>query len=403
MEPKIYQVKDHQINPKWIDPDAIFIVEHLRQNGYESYLVGGSVRDLLLGRRPKDFDISTSALPEQIKDVFGRRCIIIGRRFRMAHIRIGKKIFEVSTFRAGDTESSELILCDNVWGTPEEDVMRRDFTINGLFYDPHEHTVIDYSGGWEDIQRRLLRTIGVASSRFLQDPVRMIRLLKFQARLDFNVDKEAAEALETCKESILQSAPARVLEELLRMLESGSAREFFELLESRGVLELIFPWMMHFLEIPKGKIVYEYLRHADQVNQSMQRGPMDRCVLASCLIYPIFEGEVEKQYTSKGIVPHLGQVHELALSLMHGLATSSFTHFPRRLNTLISYVLTTQYRLTPLSNRRFNKMKLLRSSDFRFALAFLKLRSYVNPKLSDIYEQWRTLYYQHKEEYGKTT
>ena len=159
MNPKFYPFDTHKLPLEKIDPDALYVMEKLRLNGYIAYLVGGGVRDLLLGHKPKDFDISTSAEPEQIRHLF-RNCILIGRRFRLAHIRFGKKIIEVSTFRSGDNETDALILRDNKWGSPEEDVLRRDFTINGLFYDSATQEVIDYVDGYADVQKQLLRTVG---------------------------------------------------------------------------------------------------------------------------------------------------------------------------------------------------------------------------------------------------
>ena len=167
----------------------------LQNAGHTAYLVGGSVRDLLLGLHPKDFDISTSAKPEEIKRLFQRHCLLIGRRFRLAHIRYENKIFEVSTFRAGDTTSSSLIVHDNQWGNEEEDVLRRDFTTNALFYDPSKETILDYVGGVEDTKRGLLKTVGDPEARFRQDPVRMIRMLKFQARFGFRCDDRALAAM----------------------------------------------------------------------------------------------------------------------------------------------------------------------------------------------------------------
>ena len=186
MRPNIYRPEDHDINTGIIDRDALHVIEKLKKAGYEAFLVGGSVRDLLTQHRPKDYDVSTSADPDQIKRLFGRQCLLIGRRFRLAHIRFGHKIIEVATFRKGET-SDALITRDNEWGTAAEDVLRRDFTINGLFYDPTDHSVIDYVGGWEDIQSHTLRSIGDAAVRFRQDPVRMIRLLKFHARFGFTI------------------------------------------------------------------------------------------------------------------------------------------------------------------------------------------------------------------------
>ncbi|HAB99553.1 MAG TPA: polynucleotide adenylyltransferase PcnB, partial [Parachlamydiales bacterium] len=165
MQPKIYTVDEHRILPEKIDSHAFYVIEKLRDAGHSAYLVGGGVRDLLLGQKPKDFDVSTSASPEEIKALF-RNAILIGRRFRLAHIRFGQKIIEVATFRSGDTEAPDLIVRDNVWGSEEEDVLRRDFTINGLFYNPREQTVIDYVQGYPDLEQRILRTIGQPDLRF---------------------------------------------------------------------------------------------------------------------------------------------------------------------------------------------------------------------------------------------
>ena len=247
---------------KGVDPDALYVMEKLRQAGYTAYLVGGSVRDLVLQKTPKDYDISTSAKPEEIKRLF-RNCILIGRRFRLAHIRFGKKILEVSTFRTGDLETDALIVRDNEWGNPEQDVLRRDFTINGLFYDPSTETIIDYVEGYPDLQKQYLRTIGQPYLRFKQDPVRMLRLLKFQARFGFEIDKDAHISLLECRHEILKSSPSRVLEELLRMLESGSAKPFFKLLAEHGMLQMLLPALSKFLDTPDGKEVYDYLEEVD--------------------------------------------------------------------------------------------------------------------------------------------
>lgn len=160
MRPSIYTRGQHAIEQDRIDEHALSAVLALQEAGHTTYLVGGSVRDLILGRKPKDFDISTSARPEEIKRLFQRHCLLIGRRFRLAHLRFGQKVLEVSTFRAGDNSSSSLIVHDNRWGSEEEDVQRRDFTMNALFYDPKKEIVLDYVGGVEDIKKGLLRTIG---------------------------------------------------------------------------------------------------------------------------------------------------------------------------------------------------------------------------------------------------
>lgn len=393
MQPKIFLTSDHDIDPALIDPDAISVVKRLRDAGFTAYLVGGSVRDLLIKKSPKDYDISTSALPEQIKQLFQRQCILIGRRFRLAHIRFGHKILEVSTFRSGDNES-DLIVHDNQWGTPEQDVLRRDFTINGLFYDPETHSVIDYVGGWDDIHKHVLRTIGDAETRFKQDPVRMIRLLKFRARFGFEIDPECRKALVSCREEIMKSSPARILEEFFRMLESGASAPFLHLMNESGILGLLFPALSQYLRGAHGKEIYRYLTSADKINRADLKKPLDRSVLASCLLYPILENEVKTQFIDKNITPHVGDIMLLSSGIIKNFVISSFSHFPRRISAAMGFILTTQYRFTPPSQKKHHSPRLLRNSEFDGALKFLKIRAVVDEKVIEDYVNWKNLYKQ---------
>lgn len=390
MQAKIFHASDHDIDHKQIDRDALFVIQRLKDAGFLAYLVGGSVRDLLIKKTPKDFDISTSARPEQIKQLFGRNCILIGRRFRLAHVRFGRKILEVSTFRTGENDS-DLIVQDNEWGTPEQDVLRRDFTINGLFYDPSNHTVIDFVGGWEDIHKHLLHTIGDPKTRFKQDPVRMIRLLKFQARFGFEVSSDVQEALTICLGELVKSSPARVLEEIFRMLESGASAPFFHLMAKTGLLKHIFPSLAHFLKGKHGKEIYRYLGNADQINLQ-SRKTLDRSILACSLLFPILENEIQTQYLNKGLMPHIGDIMALTSTLIKEFVTSSFSHFPRRNSVCMSFILSTQYRLTPVSGKRHPRPKLLQNKEFEMALIFLKLRTSIHPSLMNIFEYWRDQY-----------
>lgn len=392
MQAKIFHATDHDIDHHQIDRDALYVINRLKEAGFVAYLVGGGVRDLLIKKTPKDFDISTSARPEQIKQLFGRNCILIGRRFRLAHVRFGHKILEVATFRSGESDG-ELIVQDNVWGTPEEDVLRRDFTINGLFYDPSTHSVIDFVGGWEDIHKRVLRTIGEPRTRFKQDPVRMIRLLKFQARYNFEVMPEVQKALTACREELIKSSPARILEEIFRMLESGYSSPFFHLMTQTGLLEHLFPCMTHFIEGKYGKEIYNYLSCADQINIHSKK-PLDRSIITCGLLFPILERELKTQYLDKGHIPHIGEIMLLTSSLIKGFVTSSFSHFPKRNSSAMSFILSTQYRLTPLSGRRHPRPKLLHNKEFELALVFLKIRACVNPDVKESYEYWRDQYKQ---------
>jgi poly(A) polymerase len=272
VEPTIVPRASHAISRRDIDPDALKVLYRLNESGYTAYLVGGSVRDLLLKRRPKDFDIGTSAQPHQIKKLF-RNCWIIGRRFRLAHIKFGAKTIEVATFRQQvaaadvDAEAAEtsgpapeinevtednrgnlaaprrdrLIYRDNTYGTPEEDAFRRDFTVNALFYDIATFSIIDYVGGLHDLEARVIRCIGDPDVRFLEDPVRMLRAVVLAARLEFTIEQPILDSIALHKHQIGHSAPARLVEEYYKILRSGHAREAFKQLRSTGLLKAITP------------------------------------------------------------------------------------------------------------------------------------------------------------------
>jgi len=235
-----------------IDADADRVVRKLNRAGYKAYLVGGCVRDLLVSRTPKDFDVATSATPNEIKAVF-RNSRIIGRRFRLAHVFFGSKIIETSTFRANPRDEDDhdlLIRRDNVFGTETEDARRRDFTINGLFYDVEREEVIDHVGGLADLDAKLMRTIGDPDVRFQEDPVRMLRAIKFAARLEFGFEEATWRALLRWRGEISKCAPPRLLEEIHRLMRGGACRRSFELLVETGVLAILSPYLAGLLEGP---------------------------------------------------------------------------------------------------------------------------------------------------------
>jgi poly(A) polymerase len=268
-EPTIVPRAEHGISRRDVDPDALKVLYRLHEHNYIAYLVGGSVRDLLLNRRPKDFDIGTSAHPHQIKKLF-RNCWIIGRRFRLAHVKYGNKTIEVATFRrhfaaSEATPESEAVVSadiveqeadtaharrraedhlihrDNTYGTPEEDAFRRDFTVNALFYDIGTFSIIDYVGGLKDLEARVIRCIGDPEVRFLEDPVRMLRAVVLAARLQFDIDQPVLDAIATHRHEIARSAPPRLLEEYYKILRSGHAEEAFRQLRATGLLKAITP------------------------------------------------------------------------------------------------------------------------------------------------------------------
>src|SRR6266478_6552014 len=247
---------EHSISRRDIDADALKVLYRLRQADHTAYLVGGSVRDLLLARRPKDFDIGTSAHPSQVKKLF-RNCWIIGRRFRLAHVKFGAKVVEVATFRrqvaAGEEvvqdgvpapdpntpEGEHLIHRDNTFGTPEEDAFRRDFTINALSYDIASFSIIDYVGGLEDLRAGVVRAIGDPEVRLREDPVRMLRAIALAARLNFTIDPPVLDAIRTHRHEISHSSAPRLLEEYYKILRAGSAEKTFRMLAEVGLLEPI--------------------------------------------------------------------------------------------------------------------------------------------------------------------
>jgi poly(A) polymerase len=390
--PKLYSEQDHHIRNDLIDPHALSVLRKLHEAGHRAYLVGGSVRDLLMKQRPKDFDISTSAHPEEIKEIF-RNCILVGRRFRLAHIRFGKDVIEVSTFRSGDPMDDDLIVRDNIWGTPEEDVLRRDFTINGLFYDPLDHTIIDFVGGFEDLKQHHLRVIGDPLIRFRQDPVRMIRMQKFRARFGFYADPLALDALAQCRNEITKSAPARVLEEILRMLESGSAEPFFRLLMESSLLEILFPTLSnYFHEENLGHAIFTYLKAADSMNVIGHYRTLDRSLLIAALIFPILEVRIETHSSEAKKIPHIGEIIELTHQLFQELLFNSMVHFPRRLKAACHFILQMQYRLTPLDQRKALRTRLAKQKEFLLALTFLKMRALVHHKYFKPYEFWKQIH-----------
>jgi poly(A) polymerase len=320
-DPTIVPRSAHAISRRDIDPDALKVLYRLHDHHYVAYLVGGSVRDLQLGRRPKDFDIGTSAHPHQVKKIF-RNCWIIGRRFRLAHVKFGTKTIEVATFRrqvppseltpeeeaalatpadviapdealppepdAAHTPrrraTDHLIQRDNTYGTPEEDAFRRDFTVNALFYDIATFSIIDYVGGLRDLDARVIRCIGDPEIRFREDPVRMLRAVVLAARLQFTIDDPILEAIAVHRHEIAKSAPARLIEEYYKILRSGHAREAFRQLAATGLLKEISP------ELAAGPdALWESIAALDRYRARFEAAPesLTNAILAGTLIVPL--------------------------------------------------------------------------------------------------------------------
>ncbi|PKN64339.1 MAG: poly(A) polymerase, partial [Deltaproteobacteria bacterium HGW-Deltaproteobacteria-10] len=268
MQPLIIPRKGHIISRKQVNPNALRTLYRLRDYGFIAYLVGGCVRDLLLQRTPTDFDIATNATPGQIKRLF-RNCRLVGRRFRLAHLHFKDDIIEVSTFRAAVpvdevntdmegagqgnkpprhlTDDDGMVLRDNIFGTPEEDALRRDFTINALAYNIVDFSVIDYSTGLSDLQERIIRPIGDPFVRFTEDPVRMLRAVRFAASHNFVIEPVTWETICNLSSNISRAAPARLYEEMLKLFLYGSARPVLSLMDESGLLAALFPMFSQWL------------------------------------------------------------------------------------------------------------------------------------------------------------
>jgi poly(A) polymerase len=304
-----------------VDSDAVKVLKRLTRNGHTAYLVGGGVRDLLLERSPKDFDIATNARPNDLRRLF-RNCRIIGRRFRLAHILFGGgKIIEVATFRRDPTrreggtslvfdeegeapahwpapkergdDADLLIRQDNVFGLPHEDAIRRDFTINGLFYDLEREEVIDYIGGVPDLRERVVRTIGEPDVRFREDPIRILRAIKFSARLDLGIAPEVYDAMVDLREELSRSAPPRVLEEILRLLRGGAAERSIYLAWDVGALGVILPELTAHIEdqADDAERLWDRLVAIDELHAE-GRLPSDTVLIAALLDGPLQEALV---------------------------------------------------------------------------------------------------------------
>ncbi len=320
VEPRVIPRAEHTLSRADIDPDALKVLNRLRQGEYVAYLVGGSVRDLLLGRRPKDFDVGTSAHPYQVKKLF-RNCWIIGRRFRLAHVKFGTKVIEVATFRrqvqpgeeivqdgvpapdhrhhdsqvldtgSGDNgatrarEDAQLIHRDNTFGTPEEDAFRRDFTVNALFYDIASFSIIDYVGGLDDLREGVIRCIGDPEVRFKEDPVRMLRALALAARLDFTIEDPIYDAIGQLRHEIANSSAPRLLEEYYKILRAGSSEKTFQGLSAAGLLEPV----SQELHDGAGAALWQSLRNVDAYRAKFTSTPdtLTNAILLGSLLTPI--------------------------------------------------------------------------------------------------------------------
>jgi len=343
----------------------------LVRKGFTAYLVGGSVRDLILGRTPKDFDVSTNATPGQIKRIF-KNCFLIGRRFRLAHIRFENHIIKTSTFRRCPEQDEECgddlyMSQDNCYGTPEEDALRRDFTINGLFYEVEHFTIIDHVGGLNDIRNRLIRSIGDPNIRFREDPVRMIRAIRFASRMGFDIEPETYSAILRHHDEILKASPPRVFEELQKLFAFGAGEEAFRLLYKTGMLHDLIPEIAEFLDHDHGQdsVFWKWLEQLDERIRTV--GKVEPVlVFATLFMAPV--RYVADRYEALG---ERVVYNALLADLLPPICTRM--NMPKWMTARMIQIMANQSRFEPDKKKRFSKRGFVAQESFPETLALYQL------------------------------
>ena len=378
---------DHQA----ISENAMKVVRDIQQAGYQAYLVGGCARDLLLGMKPKDFDVSTDATPEQIKSIF-RNSRIIGRRFKIIHVRFGYEVIEVATFRASASDRDNVgshqmsegdqgqLLRDNVYGTLEEDVVRRDFRVNALYYDPIKDEVLDFLGGMEDIRERKLISIGDPEQRFREDPVRMLRVVRFAAKLGFSMEPEAMKMIEEEGKLLSHVSSARLFEEVLKLFHGGAAYETYLLLRKYGLFKYLFPFTDQCVLDNVEGMPELALQNTDK--RVKQGKPVIPAFLFACMMWdPV---RADAQILMKDGTPE-AQAWRVAMN--DGLRDQNqYVAVPRRLAEIILDIWNIHFRLIK-ANPRMVKASL-NNRRFRAAYDFLLLRTTLHEVDKEIGDWW---------------
>jgi poly(A) polymerase len=390
-ELRIHPRDQHNISRKAISPNALRVLYRLKDAGFGAYLVGGAVRDLLIGIQPKDFDVATDATPEQVKHLF-RNCRLIGRRFRLAHVIFGREIVEVATFRANSDDGSgdrELengrLVRDNVYGTIEEDAVRRDFTANALYYAIEDFSVRDYVGGFEDVAQRRLRLIGDPEARYREDPVRMLRAVRLAAKLGFEIDAASADPIPRLAPLVVDAPPARLFDECLKLFLAGHAEQSFLGLEGHGLLPVLFPETATALAAADGgrsrEMLLQAMRNTDR--RIAEDKPVTPAFLFAALLWPAYRRELE---TLRGQGMELLAAQQRAADRVT-LHQAQRIALPRRFSTPMEEIWLLQSRF-PLRQRK-RVFRLLAHPRFRAAYDFLELRCIESPELADEVAFWR--------------
>ncbi|WP_371923167.1 MULTISPECIES: polynucleotide adenylyltransferase PcnB [Legionella] len=380
----------HQISKTDISSNALKVLNRLSSAGFEAYLVGGSVRDLLLRKAPKDFDIATNATPNQIKELF-RNARIIGRRFKLVHIIFHREIIEVATFRGHEpahshqlTNDRGMLIRDNVYGTLEEDAWRRDFTVNSLYYNIEDFSILDFTGGVKDIEQRLIRIIGDPVTRYQEDPVRMLRAIRFSAKLHFELAQDTAAPLSELSELIRHVSGSRLFDEMSKLYQCGEAETVHRLLVKYGLFAHLFPQTHQLLpsSYPINALMGIALENTDiRIRDSKPVTPA--FLFAVILWFPMLDKAAKLRETGMDPLPALEKAMSQVIADQNRYVT-----IPKRYTQVIREIWIMQYRFPKRSgNRAFN---LLQHPRFRAAYDFLALRALAGDESMELAQWWTT-------------
>jgi poly(A) polymerase len=437
IKPTIIPRSKHSLSRDWISRNAVRVLYKLKEHGYFAYLVGGGVRDLLLGREPKDFDVATDATPGEIKKAF-RNCRLIGRRFRLAHIHFHDEIIEVATFRSmvsdepeavdaapiaeqlplGPPEQREqtgvesvvpsapgtqtkvhirakpprmlkteggMILRDNVFGTPEEDALRRDFTVNALFYNIADFSVIDYVGGMQDLERGLIRIIGDPLVRFTEDPVRMVRAVRFAALLGFEIEEKTYQAMLELKDQVALASPSRMYEEVLKLFLLGEGEKTYQLLRKTGLFGVIFPRLNEWVDTESGGFPHIWIGKAfEWVDVCVQAGKQVPPHILFALMFGQLIEEKAVELRKQGM-PALDAMTRAVTELM--LEQTQRVQIPRKIGLSMRDIYWDQQRF----EKREGKYPryFVRRPGFADAFEYLRFTSETTGEKQDIRAWWK--------------
>lgn len=393
---QIYTRDEHPISRKQMSRNAVKVLNRIHQGGYESYLVGGGVRDLMLEREPKDFDVATSATPEEVKGLF-RNCRLIGRRFRLAHVHFGREIIEVATFRSGQDGSDQkavqseqgMILRDNEYGSLEEDAWRRDFTINALYYNIADFSVVDYTGGIEDLKQGQIRLIGDPDQRYQEDPVRMLRAVRFAVKLGFQIESVTEEPITRLAHLLEQIPQARLYEEFLKMFQAGQALETFERLRHYGLFKYLFPITDRVLDQQEGFPHNFLMRALENTDQRVAAGkPITPAFLIAALLWEEVRQQAdrsqEKNPDSGQRLPENTRLHRAGHSVLREQRKS--LSMPKRFAIMAQEI----WELQPRFIRRRGRQpyRFMEHPRFRAAYDFMLLRAEVGECDTELAQWW---------------